>query len=64
MKVHPAAKHIMKADLAIRPQNEVIIVDQKGNLVAVGKAVLSGYEMLSFKLGVAVKVRRGVNENN
>jgi len=54
----------MKADLAIRPQNEVIIVDQKGNLVAVGKAVLSGYEMLSFKLGVAAKVRRGVDENN
>lgn len=58
------AKHVAKADLAIRSQNEVIIVDKKGNLVAVGKAVLSGDEMLSFKLGVAAKVRRGVDENN
>ena len=57
------AKHVEKADLKIRPQNEVIIVDQKGKLVAVGKAVLSGYEMLCFNLGVAAKVRRGVNEN-
>jgi predicted RNA-binding protein (TIGR00451 family) len=58
------AKHVAKADRAIRPQNEVIILDQKGKLLAVGKAVLSGDEMLCFKLGVAAKVRRGVDEKN
>ncbi len=56
------AKHVISADPAIRPQNEVIIVDGRGRLVAVGKAILSGEEMVSFKLGVAVKVRRGVGE--
>jgi predicted RNA-binding protein (TIGR00451 family) len=56
------AKHVITADPEIRPQNEVIIVDRKGRLVAVGKAILSGEEMLSFKLGVAVKVRRGADK--
>jgi predicted RNA-binding protein (TIGR00451 family) len=56
------AKHVIAADPEIRPQNEVIIVDGQGRLVAVGKAILSGEEMVSFKLGVAVKVRRGVDE--
>jgi len=56
------AKHVISADPAIRPQNEVIIVDVRGRLVAVGKAILSGEEMVSFKRGVAVKVRRGADE--
>jgi len=56
------AKHVVKADDEIRPQDEVIVVDQKGRLLAVGRAMLSGEEMLSFKIGVAVKVRRGLLE--
>lgn len=56
------AKHVLTADPAIRPQNEVIIVDEMGRLVAIGRAVLSGEEMTCFKLGVAVKVRRGIKE--
>ena len=56
------AKHVLAADPAIRPQNEVIIVDGGGRLIAVGRAALSGEEMTCFKLGVAVKVRRGIKE--
>ncbi len=56
------AKHVVKADDEIRPQDEVIVVDQKGNLLAVGRAMLSGEEILSFKSGVAVRVRRGLLE--
>ncbi|MGQ9543344.1 MAG: PUA domain-containing protein [Candidatus Bathyarchaeia archaeon] len=56
------AKHVLEADQAIRPRSEVIIVDKYGRLLAVGKAVLSGFEMTSFRLGLAVKVRRGVCE--
>jgi len=56
------AKHTIKADDEIRPQDEVIVVDQKGTLLAVGRAMLSGEEMLSFKSGVAVRVRRGLLE--
>jgi len=56
------AKHIVRADDEIRPQDEVIVVDQKGRLLGVGRAMLSGEEMLSFKKGIAVKVRRGISE--
>jgi len=56
------AKHIVDADDAIRPQEEVIVIDEKQEVLAVGKAVLTGKEMKAFKHGVAVKVRRGVSE--
>ena len=53
------AKHIVKADSDIRPKDEVVIVDGTGEVLAVGRAVLSGDEMIVFTRGVAVKVRRG-----
>jgi len=56
------AKHILRADPGIRPGDEVLVVDPSGRLLAVGKAVLTGREMLAFKRGVAVKVRAGVRE--
>jgi len=58
------AKHVVKADGDIRPKDEVIIVDEKGEVLAVGRAVLSGEEMMAFKRGVAVKVRRGCVEES
>lgn len=54
------AKHVVWADERLKPMEEVILVDERGELLAVGKAVLSGVEMLCFKRGVAVKTRRGV----
>lgn len=54
------ARHVIDVDPEIRPFSEVIVVDEDDNLLAVGKSVLSGEEMLAFKKGVAVKVRRGV----
>ncbi|RLF11409.1 MAG: pseudouridine synthase [Thermoprotei archaeon] len=56
------AKHVSDADPELRPGEEVLVVDSHGELLAVGKAVLSGLEMLSFKEGVAVKVRRGIKD--
>lgn len=53
------AKHVVEADPKIRPGEEVMITDTKGNLLAVGKAVLNGKEMKHFKKGLAVNVRRG-----
>lgn len=58
------AAHVVKADMAIRPKDEVIVLDERGNVLAVGKAVLSGAEMCAFKRGVAVKVRRGCLEES
>lgn len=53
------AKHVLDAGEDIRPGNEVIIVDESNNVQAVGKALLTRDEMLSFTSGLAVKVRRG-----
>jgi len=53
------AAHVINADDEIRPKDEVIVVDEDGKVLAVGRAVLSGEEMKAFKKGAAVRVRRG-----
>ncbi len=58
------AKHVIDADCEIRPFEEVIVLDKKFRVIAVGKAILSGDEMKVFKKGVAVKVRKGELEKN
>lgn len=57
------AVHIIEANKEIRAQSEVIVLDKNNNVLAVGRAVLSGQEMLAFKKGVAVKVRHGREES-
>lgn len=56
------AKHVVAADTGIRPGDEVFVVNGQGSLVAVGRAVLNGEEMVAFKSGIAVKTRRGVEQ--
>ena len=53
------AKHVLGAGEKIRPGDEVIIITEKSSVVGVGKALLLSGEMKSFKIGVAVKTRRG-----
>jgi len=54
------AKHVVATDREIRPAEEVLVVDSKDRLLASGRALLSGQEMLAFKVGKAVQVRRGL----
>lgn len=56
------ARHVVDFDEEIRPREEVVVLNEKNILVAVGKAVLSGDEMRDFSRGVAVRVRRGILE--
>lgn len=56
------AKHVVKADPEIRPYEEVVVTNSNDKVLAVGKALLTGEEMLVFKRGVAVKVRKGLTE--
>jgi uncharacterized protein with predicted RNA binding PUA domain len=56
------AAHVVRADDEIRSKDEVIVLDEAGMVLAVGRAVLSGGEMKVFKRGVAVKVRHGCAE--
>lgn len=58
------AKHVVDADDEIRPQEEVIVINGKNNVLAVGRALLTGAEMKAFRRGVAVRVRRGVTEES
>jgi len=53
------AVHIVSANSEIRSKDEVVVVDERNKVLAIGRAVLSGDEMMAFKTGVAVKVRRG-----
>ncbi|MEM2118766.1 MAG: PUA domain-containing protein, partial [Candidatus Bathyarchaeia archaeon] len=50
------AVHVVECGGEIRAREEVIVVDEGGEVLAVGRAVLSSDEMRAFKRGVAVKV--------
>jgi len=58
------AKHVIDADAEIRPKDEVIVINRKKEVLAVGRALLSGTEMKEFTRGMAVQVRRGVAEKS
>ena len=58
------AKHIVDADEEIRPNEEVIIINDKSEVLAVGRALLSGKEMKTFNRGIAIRVRHGVTEKS
>ena len=57
------ARHVINADVEIRPGEEVIVTNKNDEVLAVGRALLTGREMVSFKRGVAVKTRRGVGKS-
>ena len=54
------SKFVVDADPRIRNKSEVLIVNEKDELLGTGKALMNRREMLSFKRGVAVEVRRRV----
>ncbi|MDR0335175.1 MAG: tRNA guanosine(15) transglycosylase TgtA [Methanomassiliicoccaceae archaeon] len=54
---------VKECDENIRPMEEVLVVDGNDRLVAVGRAMLVRGEMLSFRKGIAVKVRDGVRQS-
>lgn len=57
------AKFVHAADPAIRPGDEVLVVDNSGELLlGVGRADLSSEGMAAFDRGVAVSIREGRDE--
>ncbi len=55
------AKFVLDMDPALRPGDEVLVVDSRNNLVAVGRTLLNRFEALHFQRGMCVKVREGVD---
>ncbi|MFP8951831.1 PUA domain-containing protein [Natrialbaceae archaeon A-arb3/5] len=53
------AKFVLEADPAIRPGDEVLVVHERGELLAVGRAELDGQGIDDFESGMAVNVREG-----
>jgi uncharacterized protein with predicted RNA binding PUA domain len=53
------AVHVVKVDAEVGAKDEVIVLDENGQVLAVGRATLSSQEIAAFKTGVAVKVRHG-----
>jgi conserved protein with predicted RNA binding PUA domain len=56
------AVHVVKVDEEVGAKDEVIVLDEQGQVLAVGRTGLSSAEMKAFKTGVAVKVRHGTKE--
>ena len=57
------AKHVVQVDPELRPAEEVLVVDRRDRLLAVGRSFFNAAEMLSFKVGVAVKTRHGAGDS-
>jgi conserved protein with predicted RNA binding PUA domain len=55
------AKHVVNVDQELRPEEEVLIVGRRDRLLAVGRSFFNAAEMMSFTVGMAVKVRHGVD---
>lgn len=51
------AKFVVDSDPEIRPGDDVLVVNTKDELAAVGRALMNREEMLAFKRGVAVRVK-------
>lgn len=53
------AKFVINCDINIRATEEVLVVDEKDQLLAMGQAQLNSQEIMDLKQGMAVKNRKG-----
>jgi uncharacterized protein with predicted RNA binding PUA domain len=58
------ARHVVAVDPEIRAAQEVLVVDENDRLLATGKTMLSALEMQTFKKGIAVDVRSGIESKD
>jgi uncharacterized protein with predicted RNA binding PUA domain len=58
------AKFVQAVDGDARQGDELAVVHEDGNLLAVGRAELDAQSMLDFEAGMAVKVRDGVEASD
>jgi uncharacterized protein with predicted RNA binding PUA domain len=58
------AKFVRGVDPAVRPGDEVRVTSESGDLLAVGRAVLSATAAHDFETGMAVSVREGAGDDD
>ena len=56
-------KHIIDIDDNLRPSDEIIVVNQEDEILAIGKLVIPVPYVRSFKTGIAIKVRKGISKS-
>jgi uncharacterized protein with predicted RNA binding PUA domain len=56
------AKFVQRVDDDVRPRDEVAVVHESGDVLAVGRAELAADAMRDFDTGMAVKVRAGADD--
>jgi predicted RNA-binding protein (TIGR00451 family) len=56
-------KHVVDIDITLRPNDEVIAVDQNNNLLAIGKLMIPVPYVRSFQTGIALKIRKGIGKS-
>ncbi len=56
-------KHITDIDDNLRPSDEIIVVNQEDEILAIGKLVIPVPYVRSFKTGIAIKVRKGIGKS-
>ena len=56
-------KHITDIDDNLRPSDEIIVVNQADEILAIGKLVIPVPYVRSFKTGIAIKVRKGISKS-
>jgi 7-cyano-7-deazaguanine tRNA-ribosyltransferase len=54
------SKFVIKSDPELRPYDECLIVDKKDRLLAVGRCLLTAWEITHFTNGVAAKTRESI----
>jgi predicted RNA-binding protein (TIGR00451 family) len=55
-------KHVVDADENLRPMDEVIVVNQEDELLAIGRINIAIPYIRTFERGVAVNVRKGIDK--
>ncbi|MCS7132243.1 MAG: hypothetical protein NZ918_00775 [Aigarchaeota archaeon] len=56
----PLPREIVYFDERIKPGDEVLLLDEDGELIAVGRAVVSGSTFKGLERGIVVKIRKSV----
>ncbi len=54
-------KHVTSCSDSLRAGEDVVVLNEKRELLAVGRSVISGRAMKQFKRGQAIKIREGVS---
>ncbi|MBY9007158.1 MAG: pseudouridine synthase [Candidatus Lokiarchaeota archaeon] len=56
-------KHILEIDENLRPNDEIIIVNQEGKILAIGRVKIPVHYIKQFKRGIAIDVRKGIKQS-